>query len=249
MASTTKTKSTKPKKADSETIDKWLETFALFIHDLESPLASVKYLLKIIEEGRFDFDKKRHQSLVHSSSIAINRAESIIYDIMAIARSGKAGLPVNLVELDPGPIISEAIALCQGSAQENELTIEYQEPKKSQSVIADPSLLERTLDNLLYNAIRHTPSGGRIEISVENQTESLFINIKDSGPGLGDIDPDTLFEKYGQVKLRSENKHRGVGLGLYFCKLAATGMGGTVIATDHLDGGAVFSIRLRKVKE
>ncbi len=66
---------------------------------------------------------------------------------------------------------------------------------------------------------------------------------------MGDIDPEVLFEKYGQLKLRSEGRHRGVGLGLYFCKLAVQGMGGTIMADDHPDEGAVFSIKLRKAKE
>jgi K+-sensing histidine kinase KdpD len=70
--------------------------------------------------------------------------------------------------------------------------------------------------------------------------------VKDSGPGLGEIDPETLFEKYGQAEIRARGKHRGVGLGLYFCRLAAAGMGGTVLADDHPKGGAVFSIKLQK---
>jgi signal transduction histidine kinase len=57
-----------------------------------------------------------------------------------------------------------------------------------------------------------------------------------------------LFEKYGQFNLRSQGKTPGRGLGLYFCKLAATGMGGTILADDHPKGGAVFSIKLNKAK-
>jgi len=229
--------------------DRWLEIFSIFIHDIESPIVTVKYLLKLLEEGKFDQDNSRHKSLLRSSRIAIGRAESILYDIMAVARSGKIGIPVDMSNLVPNAVIEEAIALAIGSAEENNIEITFTNNSGDIPVQADPKLLKRTLDNLLYNAIRHTPAGGRISLYTEPGERCLFIHIKDSGSGLGDIDPTQLFEKYGQVRLRAENKHRGVGLGLYFCKLAATGMGGAILASDHPKGGAVFSVKLQKAKE
>ena len=229
--------------------DKWLEIFSIFIHDLESPLASMKYLLRILQQGKLDLQKPLHQTLVASSRIAVERAESIIYDILAVAKAGKAGLPVELVNLVPESIIREAIDLAAGPAEENEIKISYTNNAGNTPVKADPKLLKRTLDNLLYNAIRHTPSGGSIAAYTDVGKQCLFIHIKDSGPGLGDIEPDQLFEKFGQMNLRAQGKHRGVGLGLYFCKLAAIGMGGTIMADDHPKGGAVFTIKLRKAEE
>jgi signal transduction histidine kinase len=233
----------------STTEDHWLEIFSVLVHDIESPLASMKYLLRLLKEDRLDTRKPLHQKLVASTGVALERAESIIYDIMAIARSGQAGLPVQLETLAPDEIIEETILMASGSASERDISIVKGEGINGTRVTADPTLLRRSLDNLLYNAIRHTPSGGEIRLYATEEENSLFIHVKDSGPGLDDVDPEMLFEKYGQVKLRMEGRHRGVGLGLYFCKLAATGMGGTVVADDHPEGGAVFSIKLGKVKE
>ncbi|MFH1374916.1 MAG: HAMP domain-containing sensor histidine kinase [bacterium] len=229
--------------------DQWLEIFSIFIHDLESPLVSMKYLLKMLKEGKLDPDKPIHQRLVASSGIALERAESIIYDILAVARAGKVGLPVELINLVPDSLIREAIDLATAVAGENNIDFTFTNNSGNTPIQADPKLLKRAIDNLLYNAIRHTPAGGTIAVYTDLGKECLFIHIKDSGPGLGDIEPDQLFEKFGQVKLRSQGKHRGVGLGLCFCKLAATGMGGTVMADDHPKGGAVFTLRLRKAEE
>ena len=229
--------------------DQWLEIFSIFIHDLESPLVSMKYLLKMLQEGKLDPDKLLHQRLVTSSRIAMERAESIIYDILAVARAGQVGLPVELINLVPDTLIRETIDLAAGAAEENNISITFTNNSGNTPIEADPKLLKRAMDNLLYNAIRHSPAGGTVAIYTDLGKECLFIHIKDSGPGLGDIEPDQLFEKFGQVKLRSQGKHRGVGLGLYFCKLAATEMGGTVMADDHPKGGAVFTLRLRKTEE
>jgi K+-sensing histidine kinase KdpD len=235
--------------AESTETDRWLEMFSIFVHDLESPLASMKYLLGLIESGRLDLTRENHQNLVTSSRIALERAETILYDIMAVAKSGRLGIPVEMATLVPDSVISEAIDLASGSAAEHGVNITYTSNTGTIAVHADPKLLKRVLDNLIYNAIRHTPSGGTVAVYTEPGESVLFIHVKDTGPGLGDIDPEELFEKYGQLNLRAQGKHRGVGLGLYFCKLAATGMGGTVLADDHPKGGAVFSIKLRKAKE
>jgi signal transduction histidine kinase len=235
--------------ASAEVADRWLEVFSIFVHDLESPFATVKYLLGLVESGRFSPDRPTHQRLVTSSRIAVERAESILYDIMAVAKAGKAGIPVDVTSLVPDSLVKEAIALASGSADEHGLEITYTNNTGNIPVEADPKLLKRVLDNLIYNGIRHTPKGGKISVYTEPGERCLFIHVKDSVPGLGEVDPEELFEKYGQLRMRAEGKHRGVGLGLYFCRLAAAGMGGTILADDHPKGGAVFSIKLKKAKE
>ncbi|MFQ5498562.1 MAG: sensor histidine kinase [Candidatus Zixiibacteriota bacterium] len=229
--------------------DRMLETFSLFIHDLESPLASIKYLLKLLEENRLDPEREQHRQLVRSSRIALERSESILYDIMAVAKSGEDSLPVSLTNFVVDSIVKEAILLVTGSASEAGVEVAYTNNSGNTSVVADPQLLKRALDNLLYNAVRHTPSGGKVSVYTDCGKTHLSIHIKDSGPGLDGIEPESLFEKYGQVRLRGQGKHRGVGLGLYFCKLASAAMGGTIAADDHEAGGAVFTLMLRKSEE
>jgi len=249
MSGTKDTLEDPPVSADEQADgDRWLAIFSVFIHDLESPIASVKYLLKLLDEGRFDPSKDVHRRLISSSRIAVSRAESIIYDILAVARGGSAGIPVKLSELSPEPLIRETIELASASAAENEVSISFDYNLGDTRVVADPNLLARTIDNLLYNALRHTPSDGKIHVYAEAGDRCVFIHVKDSGEGLGEIDTEVLFEKFGQAQLRLDGKHRGVGLGLYFCRLAAEGMGGTIIADDHPDGGAVFSIKLTKAE-
>ena len=232
--------------AELKVTDRWLEIFALFVHDLESPLVSTKYLLSQIETGCFDLENKTHQRLLQSSRIALDRAESILYDIMAVARAGNAGLPVAMANLVPTALIEEAVTMSSGSAMEQGVDVSFTNNAGDIPIQADPKLLKRMLDNLIFNALRHTPNGGQVAVYTEPGDECVFIHVKDSGLGLGGVDQVQLFEKYGQVKIRAQGKHRGVGLGLYFCRLAATGMGGTILADDHPKGGAVFSIKLKK---
>jgi K+-sensing histidine kinase KdpD len=220
--------------------------FALFVHDLESPLASMKYVLKLLEEGRLDPKNPRHQQLISSSHIAVARAEAILYDSIAVAKSGELGMKATIKPVDVNSILREAATLAQGAAAEMGIAISLSLPVKGVTVEADPLLLARVLDNLIYNGIRHTPDKGTIRIGCSEENGMAVIQIKDSGAGLGEINPEELFDKYGQINLRLQGKHRGVGLGLYFCRLAADAMKGKVSASNHADGGALFSIYLHK---
>ena len=235
--------------ADQNNADNWLEFVSVLLHDLESPLASMKYLLKLLDEGKLDIQKPLHGRIVSSSRIAVERAESIIYDIMAVAKSGDLGIPCQPLKVDINGIVRDTIMLAGNSAQEHQIQIRFTGRPGTVPALADVGLLKRIIDNLLFNAVRHTPDGGNITVSIDEAEDSVLIHIKDSGPGFGDVDPEVLFEKYGQLKMRTEGRHRGVGLGLYFCRLAAQGMGGTILADEHPDGGAVFSVRLCKAKE
>ncbi len=224
--------------------DEWLEIFSLFVHDLESPIASVKYLLKLIKDGKFDPSKPQHQRIVHSSKIALERAESVLFDVMAVARAGEVGIPVHIERVPLDTIIREATEMVMNSAHEHNVEVILPAAETAIAVLADASLLKRVIDNLLFNAIRHTPGGGKVTVSAESASGVARIRIRDSGPGLGDTEPEFLFSKYGQVQLRAEGKHRGVGLGLHFCKLAMEGMGGGISATNRSEGGAEFSVTM-----
>lgn len=228
--------------------NRWLQLFSILVHDLESPLASMKYVLQLLDENRLDTSLSLHRQLISSSKVAVERAESIVYDILAVAKSGNIGLPVNMNELNPEPLLQEAIVLAKGTAQPRDVELFYEPPESPLIVKADSNLLRRVLDNLIYNGIRHTPSGGNIKVYTSIDPELLNIHIKDSGSGLQGVNPELLFEKFGQAQLRADGKHRGVGLGLYFCRLATNGMGGAISADDHPDGGAVFTIGLSLVK-
>jgi two-component system, OmpR family, sensor histidine kinase BaeS len=235
--------------SDQPVMDQWLEMFALFAHDLESPLASMKYVLRLLEDGKLDLNNPRHRQIVSSTGVAVQRAESVLYDAMAVAKSGQLGFPVNLESQPLEPILREVAGMASISAAENRVKVTVIEPIAPGKVSVDLHLLKRALDNLLFNAIRHTPAGGTVSLATKVDALSICVQIRDTGAGLGDIDTEELFEKYGQIKLRAQRKHRGVGLGLYFCRLAAEAMGGSVSAANHPEGGAVFNFCLRRSGE
>lgn len=221
-----------------------LQFVSLFVHDLEAPLVALKSLLRLLGKGRYDQSNPTHKSLVSSSNIALDRAETLIYDLLSAARAGQTEMVPNISEVNLGQLIDRSIKLVEPAATENRIKIINNSEKRKMIVSADDMLLARILDNLLYNAVRHTPSGEEIQVKTAIHDNNLIISIIDSGPGFGDLDPDELFTIYKQAEFRMRGLHRGVGIGLYFCRLAIGKMGGTITAENYEGKGAAFNISL-----
>jgi len=224
---------------------KALQFVSLVVHDLEAPLVSLKTLLRFLSEARFDPNKPTHQKLLESSKIALERAEALRDDLLSSARASHLKLNVAIEDVDLKADVTDACIMAQAGAAENGVTVFYRLPSDAITVRADHLLLGRILDNLIYNATRHTPSGGDVMVQVLQKKTTAEIVVTDGGSGFSDeIDPNQLFELYKQADYRSRGLTRGVGIGLYFCRLAVTEMNGSIKAENSKHGGAVFRCHL-----
>ncbi len=235
-----KKKSPDQSQTDGKAQDVFLDMASLLLHDLEGPIASMRSILRLLENNRYDSSKELHQRLVASTKMALQRAETILQDVMAAAKAEHVGLPVEIEKFDIAPLLNETILMASGFAAENDTSIVVDTQPEGFIVSADRDLVSRVMDNLLFNAVRHTPRGGTIRVKVTPANDNLVISITDGGDGFGDIDPEVLFTKYEQIKLRKERRHRGVGLGLYFCRLATEAFGGKVWAENAPESGGRF---------
>jgi len=139
-------------------------------------------------------------------------------------------------------VIDECINLVRIAAAEQDVTVAVNDYDCRLSVRVDRGLLARIVDNLLFNAIRHSNAGGRVLLTVSDHQDMVAINVTNSGDGFGDINPNDLFEKFKQVHNSSNAGHRGAGLGLYFCKLAVNAMHGEIKAYQTEAGETCFSV-------
>ena len=222
-----------------------LQFVSMFVHDLEGPLVSLKSLLRLMERQTYDPQKPLHRQLVKSSRIALERAELLVYDLLTAARAGATDLQVKFAGCNLQAAISESCQMAGPAAAENEIVIKQEAPPDEIIVRADPALLSRVLDNLIYNAIRHTPPGGEIMVEAAAKGDVVEISVTDNGSGIHDIDPEELFTIYKQADFRARGLHRGVGIGLYLCRLAVGKMGGEITAFNSKDRGACFRFTLK----
>ena len=102
----------------------------------------------------------------------------------------------------------------------------------------DTEVIRRVLENLVVNAIRHTPPGGKVELNVDTRTDMATAEVKDTGSGIADDQQERIFEKFSQVGNSDENG--SAGLGLAFCKLAVEAHGGKIGVKSTPGRGSTF---------
>ena len=108
--------------------------------------------------------------------------------------------------------------------------------------MVDRDLLARVLNNLLFNAVKFSPDGGRIGIWTQENPKWLILNVADQGPGIPVEQRENIFKKYSQ--LTPSSSRSGVGLGLAFCRMAVEAMEGRIWVEDMEQAGALFRFTL-----
>jgi len=112
------------------------------------------------------------------------------------------------------------------------------------SVVAEPDLIEQVLSNLVENAIKYSPRGGRITISGRREGKQVRVTVTDEGIGIPMAKQEDIFKRFHQVDSGATRKSRGVGLGLYICKSIVEAHGGSIGFTSKFRKGSQFSFTL-----
>jgi signal transduction histidine kinase len=128
-------------------------------------------------------------------------------------------------------------------ANEAGLILDVRVEEPIPTIQADREKVQRVFSNLLDNAFKFTPEGGRIEVSVCHRDSSVEVVVSDSGPGVPAEMRDRIFDRFAQVP-GSSGRRRGTGLGLAFAKLAIEAHGGRIWVDDNQPTGSAFHVRL-----
>jgi len=214
----------------------------MLIHDLKNPLAaSLGGAQLLLLSGRSLSDTDRE--LLTMSIESQHRLVGMIGDLLDIARAEAGGMPLNLIDNDPGSVVWEAVDEARNAAgQANvELTVVAE---ACAAVRCDRDKLHRVVANLLANAIKYTPARGRVTVVVRASETEAVVTVKDTGPGIPQDQHDRIFGKFGQAEAFAGGHHMSVGLGLTFCKLAVEAHGGRIWVSSSPGEGSAFSFAL-----
>jgi len=223
--------------AQLEELEALKETLSqTLVHDLKNPLAAVLGNLELIER-RVD---EPVLNLVRRSKAAAWRMHQMILNLLDVA-----ALEEGKILLHPEPV--DAAALARRACQEMEaaaaprgVTLSVDAGADRNDVRGDPAILRRVFDNLLGNALEHSPQGGTILVNVVSCDEGIEITVADQGPGVPEPFRERIFEKFQRLENRKTVPGANRGLGLTFCRLAIEAHGGPIWVDDAPGGGARF---------
>ena len=220
---------------------------ALLGHELRNPLAVMQNGLKVLE---LDPPPERRASVLRTMSRQVEHLARMVDDLVDVERISRGK-----IELQKEPVsLREALDLAGAAAQvrmlEKSHTLLVRPPEPDLYVEADRVRLEQAIVNLLTNAARYTPRGGRIELSARRSGDDCLICCSDNGVGLAPDMLESIFEPFVQYKSEEQGGSPGLGLGLNLVKRLAELHGGDVKAESAGRGaGSKFTLRLPVVTD
>jgi len=211
-------------------------------HELRSPLTALRGEIEVALRRPRSSDEYRE--VLESSLEEILRLSRITEDLLTLARSDAGALEGGGDAVDLTAVTERIVDRLRPAAQEKGLALEV-EVETGDPVLIDPGLLGQILWNLTDNAVRFTPTGGRIRLSVQRRPGELRIEVEDSGPGLGG-QPEKVFDRFFRWdSARTPGEATaGTGLGLAIVRAMVEGLGGQVSAQNRSGGGARFMIEI-----
>ncbi len=216
---------------------------ALAAHELRTPLVSIIGYAAFIEEESHGEIAEFARNIQHSAE----RMNKIVEDISALANLNQRGQSSEVQAHALAPIVNQVVASLKPAVEEKAHQIRLALSPQASPVLCNASQLNLALKNILHNAIRFTPKGGRIEIGArrEKNGEYALIWVRDNGIGLKKEHLEKIFTEFYQVEDHLTRQHGGLGVGLSIARALIRAQGGTVWAqSEGLNKGATFYIRL-----
>jgi PAS domain S-box-containing protein len=231
-------------RADAEKANRLKDEFlATLSHELRTPLNAVIGWTRMLSSGRLDRENSKHAlEVVERNAWA---QKQIIEDILDVSRVITGKLQLNLGPVDLVSVVDAALDAVRPAMEAKEIKIETIIDASLRVISGDPDRLQQVVWNVLSNAAKFTPTGGRVEISVSQNVTHVLIQVKDNGPGIDPLFLPHVFERFRQADGSITRAHGGLGLGLAIVRHLVELHGGTIGVENREDGeGASFTIRL-----
>jgi len=212
------------------------------IHDLKNPLTSIVGTLYMIREK--DLGLSERSKLLDLSMEACNSQVQLIDNLLDVDRLEVGDLVPRVREIDAPGLVTGCIEASVGAAAFKGVALAGTAPEAGPPLRADPDLLRRVLLNLIQNALKYTPRGGRVSVSAAHGDGVFIIEVSDTGAGIPPEHIGKLFAKFYRVEGSDRSARPGTGLGLYFCRLAVEAHGGKIGIDSELRHGTTIWLRL-----
>ena len=206
-------------------------------HELRTPLASLKALTETLQDGALD-DPPAARRFLERMETEVDALSLMVSELLELSRIESGRVPLKMQVITPGELISPAIERLRLQAERGGLELKIECAEELPAVLADPTRLEQVLVNLLHNAIKFTPPGGRILVAASQQNDRMLFTIQDTGVGIPADDLPRIFERF--YKADRARSGGGTGLGLAIARHMVEAHGGRIWVESIEGKGSSF---------
>lgn len=217
--------------------------FSLMSHELRTPLTSIKEGTNLFLEGKGGEVTERQKRLLTIVSEESNRLIQLVNSLLDLSKLEAGIAAFQFLKADVAPLITTVIREIEPLAEAKGIRIK-RDIQESPRVSMDTERILQVLRNLLGNAIKFTPQGGVIEISLQAKDGVVEVSVTDTGPGIPEEQTAIIFDKFRQAVHQGSRKIQGTGLGLAIVKQIIQSHGGRVWVESAVGRGSTFRFTL-----
>jgi Signal transduction histidine kinase len=212
-------------------------------HELKTPLAAIKAYAETLRMGAVH-DSENNLAFVQRIEEQADRLHELILDILQIARMEQGQETFEIVPVALADLIEACAQQFSDTAAARQVALAVELPPPDATALADEEGARTILDNLVDNALKYTPAGGRVTIRCRLDDEQATLEVEDTGIGIAEKDQERIFERFYRVDRARSREVGGTGLGLSIVKHLAQAFDGTVSLTSQLGRGSTFRVTL-----
>jgi PAS domain S-box-containing protein len=217
------------------------EFFATVSHELRTPLTSMLGYSELMADlERLSPQGHRFLQVITRSA---ERELRLVDDLLTLVAIEESGLSIRALPLDLEPVVRDAVEAARPRAEEVDIDLTLEIPGFPVQVEADRDRIGQAIDNLLSNALKFTPSGGRVRVRLRPHDGHAEIEVADSGMGIGDIDPTRIFERLYRSGSAVAQQVPGAGLGLTIALAIVEAHNGTIGVVESNETGTTFRMQ------
>jgi len=211
-------------------------------HELRTPLSVIRGRLEGIVDGIYP-DNGPQVSMALEQAYLLQR---LVDDLRLLTLVETRQLAFDKREVNVGEVIKTVMELFSAEAQEKNISLSFPEKSGDLSAVLDPQRFEQVISNLIGNAIRYVPEGGKVWITANETTNSLRITVNDNGAGIPAEDLAYIFDRFWRKDKSRSRATGGTGLGLAIAKQLVEAQSGTIEAKNFPEGGLQVVIEFKK---
>lgn len=228
-----------------KTMDQMKSDFvSLVSHEIRSPMNSILMQLKIVLDGLAGDVTEKQREILERASGKIQNLSTMASELLDLARIESGLISQEKESLNMADLLAEQVTFHQAGAQEAGCPIHLDSINEPLPVLANRQNMEEVLSNLIGNAIKYSPQGGRITISAIRNSASIEIRISDQGLGIPEEDLDRIFSRFYRIKNEKTRFIHGTGLGLAIVKSILEAHHGSIRVESCPGKGSTFYVHL-----
>lgn len=219
--------------------DIWINLMA---HDLKSPLNSIGGLIEMLKEN--DLPPNLKEKVLDNIAKSVNKGSELISQLLEISKLESSEVSADIRLTNINQLVTETEKIFKPSAEQKGIALLSAVPQNPVNLSTDPVHAQRILENFVSNAIKFSPSGKKVRLVLESNTDNVAIHVIDEGPGMTEEDQKNLFQKFKRLSAQPTGGESSTGLGLSIVKQLADRINAKILVKSKPGEGATFTLSM-----